>query len=277
MGKRVLRPKRPAGPPGNARSDVAADGGRGLAGAAVTAGVARIGTIGKESVMSRGKRKRFEKREHVQRKNAFIEDELARLEAAAVVRRNALASSGAQRRKDTTPVLTSMSALADAVDAVGRAEQAVDTEGKAERPAQKVVHEKARRRILADESVQVQNVIEHPSFQADPMEALRQHLMNTVGEDPLAVPAALDTGVKKPRRRKPANTARHVVGPVPLSSRGRSQTAVEAEDAAQRRTDKAQLDVQMRSKVKKAAAVLAGPGRVQKPGRGRIGEKRPKI
>jgi hypothetical protein len=262
MGKRALRPKR-------AVIAAASAGGTGTS----QDGVARIGTIGKESVLSRGKRKRHEKREYTLRKNAFIEDELARLEACAAARRKTLAASGALRRNGHLgPALAGISSLAEAVEAAGTDGPDEGAEGKKERPVQKVVHEKARRRILADEAIQVQSVIEHPSFQADPMEALRQHLMNTVHEDPLTVPGALNAGSKKKQRQKPK--VRAGAGNAGASSRGKMRSEGMVEAAAQRRVDKAGLDAQMRRNMKKAGM---GSGRVHKPARGRIGEKRPKI
>lgn len=167
------------------------------------AGVSRIGAIGKESVQSRGKRKRSEKRERAERKQDFIDTELRRLEAEAGSRRAALASRISKRKGSSA--LSGLNALANALDKDSEDEAGKEVHGDAPetaRPVRKVVHEKARRQILAEESVQVRNVLEHPSYQDDPMEALRQHLMNTVQDDPLSVPEAFGSTLHQRQKEK---------------------------------------------------------------------------
>lgn len=167
------------------------------------AGVSRIGAIGKESVLSRGKRKRFEKRARAERKQDFIDTELRRLETEAGARRAALASRISKRNR--SPALSGLKALASALDSVCEdvvGKEVHDAAAETDRPVQKVVREKARRQILADESAQVHNVLEHPSYQDDPMEALRQHLLNTVEDDPLSVPDAFGSTVHQKLKRK---------------------------------------------------------------------------
>lgn len=261
MGKRKLRR---AVTPATAQdaADVPERGRAGLT------GVSRLGGIGKESVMSRGKRKRTEKRARVEQKKDFIDTELRRLEAETELRRAALAAKAPSAAAG--PALAEMSRLAAALACGG---EGGGDGGRAsvakERPVQKVVHEKARRRILAEEAAQVKNVIEHPSFQADPMEALRQHLMNTVDEDPLAIPSALPVTAHQ-KRRPQRRELPHPAADRPTVS---ARTGVaRRERGTGRRGEKAGL------------AAPAQGGRIRKDGRtvqfsqslGRIGVPRPK-
>lgn len=266
MGKRVLR-RSAATPDANTRKEPGNDV------AARVAGVSRLGAIGKESVMSRGKRKRTEKRARVERKQDFIDTELRRLETEAVSRRATLASKNTNHRSSSA--LAGLSTLADALGPSAPQESAVDeakkTTGGGDRPVQKVVHEKARRQILADESAQVRNVIEHPSYQADPMEALRQHLMNTVQDDPLGVPEALAPTVLQKEKQKLREERQGVAN---QSRRKDSEKKTGRNDSSSRRRDaKAELAAKARSgRIKKNARSVERAESL-----GRIGVPRPKL
>lgn len=250
MGKRKLRR---AAPP----SEEVAESRDGLS-------VAKLGGIGKASAVSRGKRKRSEKRAQVEAKNEFINAELKRLEADAAARREAIAAN--KRGAECGPALALMGAIGEGLEATetppasGRGDKSIDP------PAQKIVHERQRRRILAQETLQVRNVVEHPSFQANPMEALRQHLMNCVGEDPLAVPAPLSAGNNGKKRKPAVDPKSRTVRPT-VSSR---KTASSGEGSAKRREEKMEMAA-------KARVNRAGISKRSSAPRGRIGEKRPKI
>jgi Ribosome biogenesis protein SLX9 len=243
-----------------------------------TVGVSRLGAIGKESVLSRGKRKRTEKRARVERKQDFIDTELRRLEAEAASRRTALASKTAKRQEKGS--LTGMKVLSDALAgssaAIVRADGETLAKGKpagAERPVQKMVHEKARRQILADESVQVKNVFEHPSYQADPMDALRQHLMNIVGQDPLAVPEALAPVEMQKQKRKMREERKSLANASRAKAVGGGKKSVSRDTSTRRREEKAALAAKARSvRIKKNAKSVQ---RVE--AMGRIGVPRPKL
>jgi hypothetical protein len=243
-----------------------------------TVGVSRLGAIGKESVLSRGKRKRTEKRARVERKQDFIDTELRRLEAEAASRRAALASKTAKRQEKGA--LAGMKVLSDALAGSGAAIVRADGEtlgkGKpagAERPVQKMVHEKARRQILADESVQVKNVFEHPSYQADPMDALRQHLMNIVGQDPLAVPVALAPMEMQKQKRKMREERKSLANASRAKAVGAGKRSVSRDTSTRRREEKAALAAKARSvRIRKNAKSVQ---RVE--AMGRIGVPRPKL
>lgn len=237
------------------------------------AGVSRLGAIGKESVLSRGKRKRSEKRARVERKQDFIDTELRRLEAEAGSRRAAIASRISQRQGKSS-ALSRLDTLAKALsnDVADKASIEIEDDmAKAGRPVQKVVHEKARRQILAAESVQVRNVLEHPSYQADPMEALRQHLMNTVQDDPLAVPESFGPTPQQKLKQKKREERK---GSVALNRKKDSGKSVSVRDASARKKEaKSDLAAKARSgRIKKNARSVE---RVQ--ALGRIGVPRPKL
>lgn len=225
--------------------------------------IARLGVIGKASAVSRGKRKRSEKRARVESKHEFIDAELKRLEAEAAARRAAIVAK--KRGAENGPALAFMETLRDNLELE---EGAADAQAGASKglPVQKIVHEKQRRKILADETVQVKGVIEHPSYQANPMEALRQHLMNGLDEDPLAVPAPLVTGDGGKKRKQELKATSQPLRRA-VSSR---KTSRPAEASARRREAKSEMAA-------KARRNRLGVSKGHSVSRGRIGEKRPKI
>jgi hypothetical protein len=270
--------------PLRARAAPSASGGDAPAVAGAPVAPSRLGGIGKESVLSRGKRKRFEKRDRVTRKEAFVEEELRRLEAAASARRSALAARDAARAPPVKRPLAHMRDLADGLDldtaaldhpaADGGAARGMSGEGSAQGP-QKIVHERARRRILVEETAQVKQVVKHPAFQANPIEALRQHLLNTVASDPLAVPEAVEKASKESGADRMSRQDDSVTLRASANTKRRATGRSIARDAtAQRREHKADLAARAARIVKSKR-----PGKEQGPSRsrGRIGEQRPKI
>lgn len=242
-------------------------------------GVSGLGGIGKATIVSRGKRKRAEQRARVGKKNAFIEAELARLEEEASKRRATASAQREQekRSKGINLALSKMSALSDAlVDLVDDDAQdaSSDPEGKdaaKTQPAQKVLHAKARRKLVTAESAHTENVLQHPAFKADPMDALRQHLLSTVGEDPTEVPGALQEG--KGTRRKRKQQAKSKANDVSARTSRAKGRAFNSETSAARKMEKASHAEKAKRRNRSGIAKPNG----DRPSLGRIGEKRPKI
>jgi Ribosome biogenesis protein SLX9 len=273
------KPLRTKAPPNTSGADAPAASG-------APAAPSRLGGIGKESVLSRGKRKRFEKRDRATRKEAFVEEELRRLEAAASARRSALAARDAARAPPVKRPLTHMHDLADGLDldtalgdhpaASGNAVRGVGEDGSAQGPQKTVMHERARRRILVEETIQVKQVVKHPAFQANPIEALRQHLLNTVAADPLAaIPEAVEKAPKDRNvDRKPGPPDGATLRAAAKTSRTTTGRSTARDMTAQRREHKADLAARA-ARISKSKR----PGKEHVPSRsrGRIGEQRPKI
>lgn len=260
MGKRKLR----RGPSKSSPSDPSGDSASGSATTSSGIGVSSLGGIGKGTVLSRGKRKRTERRERVTWKEEFVERELARLEAEAAKRAEHLAAN-----KRTQPSFVKLGTLADAL---GEADAEARLHKK-ERPVQKVLHAKARMRLLEEETVQVNNVIEHPAFQADPMEALRQHLTNSIGEDPMSIPEALAPSSKK----KLGKNGKAKASPAEVGVAARIGRPAETGRVGKPGSREVAVDRTRSKKQNVSKGNRLSSGRVAKKSVGRIGEKRPKI
>ncbi|GAQ89380.1 hypothetical protein KFL_005160020, partial [Klebsormidium nitens] len=66
----------------------------------------------------------------------------------------------------------------------------------------KILRSKARQDITTQESKQLAAVLDHPTFKANPFEAIRQHLTNTVPPPPPAPKPKRPTGAKRKRDKK---------------------------------------------------------------------------
>lgn len=228
--------------------------------------------IGKERVV-RGRKKRVAEQRAV--KKEFVARELSRISAEAEAKRGALRARDAVRASG--PALAVMGGLGDALGEVERKVPEVVEE----RREGKIVRIKARRRILAQEAAQVKNVLAHPGFVKDPMEALRQHLMNTVSSCPEEVPPAVDEG--KGRRKKKGKHGKGSEG----GDEGAAADLAGATAAVARMKKTAREAVVKKREHKQELATAAAAIKKRKGGRvvkqtfgaprGRIGVARPKI
>eukprot|EP00299_Pterocystis_sp_00344_P013054 c6351_g1_i1.p1 GENE.c6351_g1_i1~~c6351_g1_i1.p1 ORF type:complete len:184 (-),score=31.76 c6351_g1_i1:63-578(-) len=115
--------------------------------------------------LSRGQRKRTARRERVQSKLNFAADLL----------------QAKQQSLEIQPVATSafnnISSLSDSLTL--SLESTNKDESHADRARKKVTH-KAKLDMLKSESQQLNQVLSHPKFQADPTNTILQHLSNTI-------------------------------------------------------------------------------------------------
>lgn len=193
--------------------------------------------------LSRRRRKRAKVRRLDEKRRAFIEREVER--------------RGGDTKKSIGEPL-SLDALQGALQ-----EAAADDGGKGVKQVGGAISARARKHRVREESEQLTSVRRHPAFQADPVEALRQHLLNTVCATPGAIPAALEGD--RPGARKERVKAR--VGATVAMEASKQAMAATREEARERVREKRQRKTQMQH----AAGVL------RKTTRGRIGEKRAKL
>lgn len=220
------------------------------------------GKVEKASVLSRGRRKRAAAKARLEQKRDFIEREL---ELQQIVEKKGKPA----RKKQRAPGL-SLSELVQALpEKLESAPEAV------KRPRTKL-NASTRGRIVAEETEQLQSVRENPIFKLNPVEALRQHLLNTVCATPSAVPPALSgdaPGAKKEKRteQQGKGTARVEVGAKQLAAARKQAREVVKEKRARK--------AEMANAVARLAKRRGDKGvvKVPKGRRGRIGEKRPKI
>lgn len=260
MGKRKLR--RGTSRPG---ADAASKGnGSSSRSPGSVLGVSSPGGIDKDAVLSRGKRKRSVRRERLVLKKKFVKRELSRVSSEPLKHGSKKASVGAKRRHSS---LSSMRSLADALN---------DAEAEIRRrktlPEQRVLHSGGRTRLVVTEAAQMQQVREHPAFQADAMAALREHLINSIGEDPLSVPPV---PVPKPSHGKQATMRGTDSAAVPKIAGSKANSVRQFSGYDSQRTRKNAM-VHRRTSTRDRVGMASKTG-VAKNSRGRIGEKRPKI
>lgn len=114
--------------------------------------------------LSRGQRKRQAKREQFLRKEKMI-----------------LSSLMLQRQEEQKKRIDGLDAIKQALmDATGQDSNKNSSEVK---PAQHVTTNKAKRKLVAKEIEHVNLILQHPSFKANPLETMQEHLRNTLAED----------------------------------------------------------------------------------------------
>lgn len=241
--------------------------------------LSRNGIISKATLpMHRGRRKRQEARRRLETKKDFIKSELARLEEEAEVKRAAQIAN--DKKKSTLgPALAIMKDLAEALPKEERDE--VEGEKMSEKEG-KVLRHKTRKKIVAEETEQIRNVRAHPVFKEDPMEALRQHLVNTVASDPAEIAPPLQEGKKRKRKRRNKGKVTHqgTVENLKVEVDGELEKA--RDKARERVAEKKERKAAMAETVAKMKRKAGGiekqtlSGLISKS-RGRIGVKRPKI
>lgn len=234
--------------------------------------------------LHRGRKKREATKQRLERKKSFIASELERAEAETARKREEEAKKRAARKGAVGPALAVLSEMAAALpagaDETGRAEEGERAGGRG-----KKMRHKARRRIAVEEAEQLRQVRAHAMFQADPVEALRQHLVNTVAADPGAVPAGLGKGKSRAGGEKgrggrggEAGKAGGLVADGGAVERAREEARRRVEEKRERKAGLAEAAARLRKKRqggrigKQTLKGVVGGGR-----RGRIGEKRDKV
>lgn len=155
--------------------------------------LSRNGGINKDALpMHRGRKKRVEARKRLERKKDFIAAEIEKLHRGTEKKRAEIRKRNA-KRGPLGPALAILDDMAEALPSVEADDETEDRVVGVE-TGRKIVRHKERRRIVATETEQVNNVREHPVFKQDPIEALRQHLVNTVSAEANEIPAALGAG-----------------------------------------------------------------------------------
>lgn len=232
--------------------------------------------------MHRGRRKRQEVRRRLEAKKDFIKSELSRLEEETEAKRTAQRVNE-KKKSPLGPALAIMKDMAEALPTERDETEGKRNNGKAGGADGRVLRHKTRKKIVAEETEQVRNVRAHPVFKEDPMEALRQHLVNTVASDPTEVAPPLQEGKKGKRKRR---NKRKVV-----EQGGTKDLRVEVDGELERARDEARERVAEKKERKAAIAEAAAKmkrkktggiekqtlsGLISKP-RGRIGVRRPKM
>lgn len=221
--------------------------------------------VTKSKVGPKGKRKRG--RERLERQRLFVARELER--------------RGLHDDGEKAPGL-SLTALGHALAKAAASDPSVPTVA----GVRGGTSARARKHRVREETAQMASVSAHPAFQADPVEALRQHLLNTVCGAPEKVPPALAgdaPGAAKKAKggaadgEKKKKKARTTVAPaLEASKEALAQAREEAKDRVREKRER-------KADMERAAAALRKKGRgVEKTRtspqtRGRIGVKRPKI
>lgn len=133
---------------------------------------------------------------------------------------------------------------------------------------------KRRKNLVRIETLQATSVREHPIFKKDPIEALRQHLLNTVCPNPAAVPPKPGSEEEKKKGKKTKEKK------TPKFDIDKESMAIAREAARERVREKREQKAEMARAAQKIQrrSSLEGVTKVRKsPLRGRIGVKRPKL
>ncbi|KAK9866374.1 hypothetical protein WJX84_000968 [Apatococcus fuscideae] len=121
---------------------------------------------------------------HLQRKvtkHMKFYDKVAASKASALAARPSIHKRSKRRREAVPASLTDYSALLGSLEGAAQQAQAV-SQGRAAKQKRGLGRGggKARTKITVDETVRLQRVLQHPSFQADPLAAVRAHLDSTL-------------------------------------------------------------------------------------------------
>lgn len=247
--------------------------------------------INKEVPMHRGRKKRVEAKQRLAAKKNFVHEELQRLEHEAQKKREQLKRD--QKRK--SPVGPALSVFGDMANAlpVTKDDSSDDDDGGRKEQGPKVLRHRERRRIVVEETEQAKNVREHAAFKSDPIEALRQHLMNTVSSNPCEVAPRLATGAAGAAKKRGRGKGKRDEKTWEKTTVGRQLVAMPSKEGMEKIKADARERVAMKKaeKAELAEAALKLKKRrkgdkiekqslgslLARPSRGRIGVKRAKI
>lgn len=253
--------------------------------------ISRDGGIGKDALpMHRGRKKRLEAKRRLEKKKDFIAAEIERLHGETEKKRAELRKQNAVAGP-LGPALAVMGDIADALPSDQPEDEEVsakDSHLRALSRTPKFVRHKERRRIVVAETAQLNNVREHPVFKENPIETLRQHLMNTVSAHPSEIPPPLapgDAGASKKKKKvKGGGGEKEAKRPKPDFELGNEEAEKIREEAKQRLAAKREQKAAFAEAAAKLKRKKQG-GKIEKQTlkglmsrpRGRIGVKRPKI
>ena len=117
------------------------------------------------STLSRGQRKRLAKREQYLRREQMI-----------------LSSLVLKRREEQKTRIDGLDAIKEALLETAKGQKMERTDKQVQK-ADMLKSNKSRQRLVAKEVTQMNLVMQHPSFQADPFATIREHLKNTLAKD----------------------------------------------------------------------------------------------
>lgn len=149
------------------------------------------------TTLSRGQKKRMQKREQYIRRNRLV-----------------MASLKLKHEQDQAKRIDGLDAIKEALVATTTAASAeAAAEASHCQPHNLLRSQKSRQKLLKRESNQLELVMQHPAFQADPMATIREHLKNSLAtqaaqrekehsEHERAQRQAASTAVKKPKRKR---------------------------------------------------------------------------
>lgn len=238
-------------------------------------------TISKDTTLHRGRKKRLETKRRFDKKKEFIKAEIEKLEQDSKSKKQKSKTS----KKDLGPALAILGKIADELP---------KTQAEPEKPNYRnrsVTNHRKRTKIAEEEREQVQRVQQHEAFKSNPVEALRQHLMNTVSSDPSEIPPALkpgmagapkigkvDTKEKQKKAGKEVDTSGMSVPDKETMEKLREEAR---ERVVRKREQKAvYAAAAIKHKRRKTSGKIEKQtlsGLLARGGRGRIGVKRPKI
>lgn len=146
--------------------------------------------------LSRGQKKRLAKREIYLRKERLV-----------------MGSLLLKKKQEQAKRIDGLDAIKEALMATTKTADDDDKNQTTTPPANHLQSQKSRQTLLQRESNQLQLVMQHPAFQADPLATIRQHLTNSLApqaaqrqEEQVAhereVAAQKKTAPKKPKRKK---------------------------------------------------------------------------
>ena len=147
--------------------------------------------------LSRGQKKRLAKREQYLRKERLV-----------------MGSLQLKKKEEQAKRIDGLDAIKEALMATTRADDEDDKKQQQQQQQPNLLKsQKSRQTLLQRESNQLQLVMQHPAFQADPLATIRQHLQNSLAPQAAQrqqeqvqherdVREALKTAPKKPKRKK---------------------------------------------------------------------------
>lgn len=125
------------------------------------------GLTTEQQQLSRGQRKRQAKREQYLRREQMV-----------------LASLKLKRADEQKKRIDGLDAIKEALMAtVSTKEEGADADSKQQHRPNLLKSNKSRKRLLEKEAAQLNLVLQHPSFNADPFSTMREHLQNTLAKD----------------------------------------------------------------------------------------------
>lgn len=151
---------------------------------------------GGAAALSRGQKKRLAKREQYLRKERLIMESLQ-----------------LKKQQEQAKRIDGLDAIKQALLATTQDDANNDKKSQQQHTRNLLKSQKSRQTLLQRESNQLQLVMQHPAFQADPLATIRQHLTNTLApqaeqrkleqvQHERDVRQALKEAPKKPKRKK---------------------------------------------------------------------------